>query len=108
LTYNTTPAIITMPTLRTPTSGPIPLANEWSHQAGGRHQSASPVAHVEPRAWPPVVQTRSIPGIHAHQQTEKMSSFDRRVMSPNGSVYGSHDGPPASSQVATDLGLRAV
>ena len=29
--------MITTPTLRTPTSGPMPLANEWSHQAGERH-----------------------------------------------------------------------
>jgi hypothetical protein len=29
-------------------------------------QRASPVVHVEPRAWQPVVQTWSIPGIHTH------------------------------------------
>src|SRR6516165_937235 len=37
LTDRSRVAIITTPTLRTPTSGPMPLANEWSHQAGERH-----------------------------------------------------------------------
>jgi len=47
LTDRSRVAIITTPTLRTPTSGPMPLANEWSHQAGERH-AGPPCRSVPP------------------------------------------------------------
>ena len=38
------------PTLTSPTSGPMPLAEGWSHQAGGRHIEPAPATRTVPDA----------------------------------------------------------
>ena len=101
-------AIITTPTLRTPTSGPMPLANEWSHQAGERHYGgliARVFASEHPDEVKGIVFVDALgPELRAQMTPQEWTTW-KRISGPRAATIEQY---PAIERIDFDESLDAV